>query len=215
MKILALADVHGNENALYKASDWIRKHRPDAVVLAGDITHFGPEAWAERFVRALVDQDVTVLGVPGNCDPPEVSSAIERGGGISLHEKRVKVGSVVFAGVGGSNPTPFPTLYSRGEEELRTAVEGLLKDVDVFVSHAPPWGKNDVAHRVGGHTGSKELARLLEEWRPKVVVTGHIHEARGVQEEDGIVYINPGKAGAGNGGWVEVEHGEKARAVLL
>ena len=215
MKILALADVHGNMNASYKAREWIEAHDVELVVIAGDITHFGPAEWAEEFVRSIAGFGVKVLGVPGNCDPPEVSDAIEKGGGISLHERRIDLEGISFAGVGGSNPTPFPTLYERQDKELAGAVEHLMNDLDVFVSHAPPKGRNDKA-MFGGHVGSRELSDIIGRWPPRMVITGHIHEARGILQEERTVFMNPGKAGSGKAGLVEICRGEeRPRAVLL
>ncbi|MDG6220200.1 MAG: metallophosphoesterase family protein [Candidatus Thermoplasmatota archaeon] len=214
MKLLALSDIHGNESVLYWARELVQQHSPNIIALAGDITHFGPPQWAEGFVRGLRKLGPMVVGVPGNCDPPEVARSIELGGGVSLHDRRVELEGLVFAGVGGSDPTPFHTLYERDEKEFRKALEGMMSGVDVFVSHAPPMGKNDFSNFSGVHAGSPVLAEILEQHRPNVVITGHIHEARGIIEEKGIVYINPGKAGDGNAGMVEIVGG-KVRALLL
>jgi len=66
------------------------------------------------------------------------------------------------------------------------------EDVDIVISHGPPWKHGDkVIHqtKIDGtplvepfvrHTGSKVLFNRLLELQPKLVVTGHIHESAGV-----------------------------------
>ncbi|KAI9837678.1 MAG: hypothetical protein M1837_002720 [Sclerophora amabilis] len=51
---------------------------------------------------------------------------------------------------------------------------------DVLVSHAPPRGLLDQALN-GRHLGCDGLKSAVERTRPRLVVCGHVHEARGVQ----------------------------------
>ena len=67
MKLLALSDLHGDyshvESILDKAGDI------DAVLIAGDITDFGPD---EKALELLGMFKIPVLAVPGNCDNPSL-----------------------------------------------------------------------------------------------------------------------------------------------
>ena len=67
MKLLALSDLHGDyshvESIIDKAGDI------DAVLIAGDITDFGPD---EKALELLGMFKVPVLAVPGNCDNPSL-----------------------------------------------------------------------------------------------------------------------------------------------
>jgi uncharacterized protein len=55
----------------------------------------------------------------------------------------------------------------------------LLKNLNnvIIVSHAPPYGYLDKT--IVGPRGSKILLRIIKKYKPKLVLCGHIHEAKG------------------------------------
>ena len=82
-------------------------------------------------------------------------------------------------------------LQGRGGEEERSFdpnpnFDPIPKqEVDVLVTHGPVRG------RVDGGMGCGDLAwRVQNEIRPRAVVSGHIHHARGLVQEGGITYAN-------------------------
>ncbi len=219
MRILCLSDVHGSASASYLAREWIDLYDVDAVVIAGDITHFGPPEWAEKFIRSIASTGVKVMGVHGNCDPPEVEGSIEKGGGVSLHRKKHVWMGVSFAGFGGGNPMPFPTMTWSSEEKIDAemkkmdgAIGGGGDSVDVLVTHVPPLGILDRTF-MGTHGGSRSVLEAVKRWKPSLVVSGHIHEARGVENVEGTVFVNPGPAAKNYGALIELmsETGEKGK----
>jgi Icc-related predicted phosphoesterase len=82
----------------------------------------------------------------------------------------------------------------------------------VMALHAPPKGIND---RTGSglNVGSEAVLRMVNEFRPKAVLSGHIHEDRGVVHRDGTLFLNPGAAKDGNSALLDL--GDEVRAVLL
>lgn len=64
-------------------------------------------------------------------------------------------------------------------------------DTQVIVSHGPPLGHGDLVLR-GEHVGSRALLdRMRQLPALKLVVTGHIHEARGSYETaEGVTVVN-------------------------
>lgn len=72
-------------------------------------------------------------------------------------------------------------------------------DLDVLVTHTPPWGILDKWEHYapgGGHLGSEAISRHLtrcqyEGKMPKAHLFGHIHESNGYNREtDGIIFSN-------------------------
>lgn len=47
---------------------------------------------------------------------------------------------------------------------------------------------------MGGHIGSSDLLQMVKKNRPRLVISGHVHESPGVMRSDGIVFVNPGPA---------------------
>ncbi len=199
MKLLVISDIHGRQKVVDWTNTRIKKYDIDAVLILGDITQFGPMSWAEEFLKSL---DAPGYAIPGNCDPPATTQFIEKGG-TSLHGKKVELGGYTLIGVGGSNPTIFETPNEMSEEEICDLVSPLMEREVVLVSHAPPYGVNDVPPS-GSHTGSTCLRDLVDEFEPRAVLSGHIHEARGVVREGSTVFMNPGAAKDGYAGIMEL-----------
>lgn len=74
MKLLGITDLHGSLRAL----DRILAHAGpvDAILLGGDITHFGTPDDAETVVRLARDAAATVVAVAGNCDSADIDERL-------------------------------------------------------------------------------------------------------------------------------------------
>lgn len=201
MKLLALSDLHGDyshvESICKKAGDF------DAVMIAGDITNFGPD---EKALELLAMFTVPVLAVPGNCDNPSLLNVLEKNA-ISLHNTVHTLEGLKFFGLGGSNPTPFNTPFELSEKKIGEYVGVLLSKLNglngktVLLSHAPPFNTTDRVER--GNIGSEALARFLG--RIDLIVCGHIHEARGSVCVKGTCVVNPGAASKGLGAVITIK----------
>lgn len=201
MRILHVTDLHGAGRCVEESRAWAEAYAPDLFLVTGDITNFGPPAYAQKLLEGF---PCRTLALPGNCDPPEVLALLEELG-VSLHGRREEVAGETLVGLGGSSPTPFRTPFELAEEEMESALRSLMIPGAILATHAPPRGYVDVVPG-GHHAGSRAVRRLAEEFRPKAVLCGHIHEARGVEGE-GPVCVNPGPAFRGQGAVVDVEEG--------
>lgn len=66
---------------------------------------------------------------------------------------------------------------------------------DIVVTHGPAHGILDQVKMLGSpnrgdHVGCKALRKKLEEIKPKLHISGHIHEGRGVQINGETTYVN-------------------------
>jgi len=192
MKILLASDLHGSENAVAVILAAIDGMTPDVFVACGDVTNFGPTTFATDFLR---DVSVKTFAVPGNCDPPELVDDLEAMG-VNLHGKRAEFGGKTFIGLGASNSPPFDTMFELSEDDIARMLEPIMEKGAILVSHPPPLGLCDVA-RDGSHAGSSAVRTLVDKFQPRLVLSGHIHEARGVHRGKTTV-VNAGMAARGN-----------------
>lgn len=165
MRILAFAD----EPAHAPIADLIAAHRPELIVLLGDLE----PAWTED----LAAVELPKLGVLGNHDAEDALTAI---GAEDLQLRRVEVGGRSFSGFGGS---PRYSLDGDNEwtEEEAAELVGRLPAADVLLTHSPPAGVNDDPGDPV-HRGSPALREWVERQRPAWLLHGHTlpHPARRV-----------------------------------
>jgi Icc-related predicted phosphoesterase len=174
MKLLALSDLHGEEEVLDRLRALSARGGYDAVLFCGDLTNRGPASYAAE----AVSQFPRTYSVFGNMDTPEVIDALRQSGTL-IHGKKVKLGEWNLVGLGGSNETPFGTPTELSEEEIESTLN--KADVDEFsivLSHPPPYGVFDEVGN-GMHAGSKSVRKMVEEKRPILLICGHIHEHEG------------------------------------
>ncbi len=208
MKFLVLSDIHCKERVITWANDLAREHQVDAFLILGDITHFGPPSWADEFLSKL---DRPSYAVPGNCDPNGTIDEIGKHG-TCLHGKNMEIGGRTFGGWGGANLTIFNTPFEMPEEEILEGLRPIMEPDMVLFTHCPPYSYNDFTH-TRRHAGSTAIKSLVDEFRPAAVVSGHVHENRGIIEENGILYMNPGAAKNGFSALLEVD--DRTRGTLL
>ena len=118
----------------------------------------------------------------------------------------MEVGGRTFVGLGGSNPTPFGTPFELSEAEIERTLRPVMEPDAILVSHPPPKGVVDVVHS-GEHVGSTAVRRIVEEFRPPLVLCGHIHEARGIATLGPTTIVNPGPARMGHSALVDIDGG--------
>jgi len=220
LNILAISDIHGNENnRLYS---YLSNNKIDLLIISGDITNFGPVDFVEYFINKLHDYGPEIYAIPGNCDPEGVEGKIIDSNGVSIHNTVIECENLVIYGFGGSNPTPFDTPGEVDEDTLYKSIKAVLESKDInsvkksteefpygkipiLVTHAPP--KNTEADKIsdGSHVGSESVRRIIEEYKPNLNLCGHIHEAMAMDMLGDTVIINPGMLEEGYGCLIQID----------
>jgi Icc-related predicted phosphoesterase len=187
MLILASADLHGSRPVYRWVAAQARRHRPQAIVLAGDLFGF-PDGFdsveaAQADDAAALERELSGLGIPvlyiaGNDDFIDWHASGD--GFTDLHARRACVAGQAFVGyhftppfVGSCHEKPAAAIA----DDLR-ALEPLLDSRTVLVTHGPPrespaGGPGSWPHPDGG------LARLLERRPVRAHIHGHSHAAFG------------------------------------
>lgn len=171
MKILVVAD----EESKYLWDFYERKKLAgvDLILSAGDVS-------ADYLSFLTTMYAIPVLYVHGNHDdkyemrPPE--------GCICIEDDIYVYQGVRILGLGGSmRYRPGANQYTDGQ--MRSRVRKLWlklfrhKGFDILLTHAPAYQIND--GRDLPHQGFREFVRLLEKYRPRFFIHGHVHMSYG------------------------------------
>jgi Icc-related predicted phosphoesterase len=208
MKILAISDLHGK---IHKALNlYLMNNKIDLIVIAGDITHFGPAELAEDILNDISSHNIPIVVVPGNCDPKRIHSQLENSKAINVHGKSTTIRNVGICGFGGSNITPFNTPMEFGEVEIYEALDKIMlqmkdQDVQILVTHAPPYNTKADKLPNGEHVGSESIRKIIVDHMPDLCICGHIHEAQSIDKLDDTIILNPGEISTGGACLIDIE----------
>ena len=206
MRLLCITDIHGNKQTFEKILH--AEPQPDVLIIGGDFTDFGTPREAEDLLDLALLHCPTTLAVAGNCDSAPIDDMLARRG-VSLHRRGVEIDDIAFFGLSAMPPWRGD-MYEFTEAQL----DGFLAEGYghvwghtrfVLVSHPPP--RNTVVDRnaSGQHVGSTAVRNWIEKVGPALVVCGHIHEARGLDQINGTKIVNCGPSRKGYYAVVDVD----------
>lgn len=207
MKILAISDLHGLFPKVPEC---------DLLLIAGDLCPDrlrGQTMWAQHYpdqqgqwLRTIFDPWVSgrttatqnIVAVAGNHDwylqiGTDASAYTVQCPYRMLQDAMTLSQDLVIWGTPWSNKF-CDWAFMKKPEELESVYRKIPKDVDIIVSHQPPYGYGDYAPMPNTdgdrHVGSKELLKTIERVRPRAVVCGHIHGGYGRYQHKGIPIYN-------------------------
>lgn len=186
VRVLAVSDIHGSQSGFLAIREFIEDNEPDIIIIAGDITHFGPAEWARKLLNSI---RIPAIAVNGNCDTGDVIQLLMEHPSGLLNRSRMFKGLDIMG-----MAYPFP--------------KGLEPEFppDIVVAHVPPRGCNDYVPGPG-NIGDDDLKDFVLRHRPKLVLSGHVHESPGIVDLEGIICINPGPAKDGCGAVIDIADG--------
>lgn len=202
MRIVCVSDTHGYHELT---------HVPDGDILvhAGDVCRHGGLEDVEEFNRWLGRlphrHKVVICGNHDWCfqeKPAEARARITNA--VYLEDSGCEIEGLTFY---GSPWTPLfcDWAFMLSEEDLAKKWAAIPHGVDVLITHGPPHGILDFTNRKE-HAGSRPLFDRVFEVKPRLHVFGHIHEAAGRAEIEGITFVNAStKMGSGSGVTVELD----------
>jgi Icc-related predicted phosphoesterase len=199
MKLLAVADLHGSQYRLNLVLDNVKTYTPDLVVVCGDITQFGPGELATSFLNQL---PVKTLAIPGNIDTFDVEQGIQASSATDIHLKLVVINGVTFMGIGREMPSRLADI-AIADGTTQKHLRDLLLPSSVLITHVPPYKIQDKMF-LGSHGGSKELRSLVDTYKPRLVLCGHIHEDPGVTVSGTTTVVNCSLGKRTEGALVEI-----------
>ncbi|MDD6038457.1 MAG: metallophosphoesterase family protein [bacterium] len=175
MKILALADVESKALWDFLDKDYIRTI--DLILAAGDLK---PDYLEYLTTFASAD----ILYVRGNHDRTHGKRSPQ--GCICLEDTIYNFHGIRILGLGGSiRYKPGPDQYT--EQEMENRIKKLHRQLkknkgfDILLTHSPGKGLGDSDDIT--HTGFSCFTKLLDDYRPKYMIHGHVHMNYGVNVE--------------------------------
>lgn len=193
LKILAAADIHGDSSISKKLANKAKKEKVDLVLLCGDLTMFNKET--KNIIKPFIEKKLKLLLIPGNHDSLATTDFLAEFYGVkNIHGYSVQYKDIGIFGCGGGNFGLSKMTEKQIEETLEKAHKG-VKDLKkkIMVTHMHAEG---TLSEFSGFKGSKSIRKAIEKFKPDIVLSGHIHEAEGIEEKVGKTkIINVGRKG--------------------
>ncbi|MEK6892737.1 MAG: metallophosphoesterase family protein [Nanoarchaeota archaeon] len=193
LRVLAAADLHGDSRLAKKLAIMAEEEKVDLVVLCGDLL-----GWAETkdIIKPFKEKNKKVLIVPGNWDSFATTDFIAATYGIkNIHGYSAVYENIGFFGAGGaigpgqgriSEKELFNTL-----KKAHMGIAGIEKKI--MVTHMHP---SKSISECSGISGSESITKAIKQFKPDILLHGHIHEAGGMEEKIGKTrVINVGREG--------------------
>lgn len=190
MKIVCVSDTHARHRHFTTPPG-------DVLIHAGDIMNCGYKIGEIKdFNEWLADQpQARKVVIAGNHDRLFESSL--RGQELLTNATYLENSGTTINGVTfwGSPAQPefcnWAFNYKRGEEIARIWSR-IPYNIDVLITHGPPFGILDWTKPGNGSLGCQDLKRRVQEIKPKLHVFGHIHGGYGVfgEYDGGTIFAN-------------------------
>lgn len=191
-RIVCISDTHN-------AHDEITVPDGDILIHAGDATNQGSlgefvafNDWFEKLPHKYK------IFVAGNHDllfedAPRETIKFVLPNAIYLQDSFVEIENLKFYGAPWQ-PRFFDWAFNlnRGAE-LAAKWKLIPNDVDVLITHGPPFGVLDAAPRrdlPDENVGCEELIKVVTGIKPKLHVFGHIHHSYGTTKKFGVQFAN-------------------------
>lgn len=178
MKILHISDTHGQHRQLTALPE------ADVIVHSGDFTFAGTIEEATDFMDWFCDlpykYKVFIAGNHGHCLYEAELEGLDNNT-YYLCNSSIEIEGIKFHGV------PM-FMGDMSENRYVEYIASIPNDIDVLITHQPPMGIMDLSRKI--HYGEQLLLRQVRINPPKLHLFGHIHDAYGQMEEDGVIYSN-------------------------
>jgi len=180
-KILVASDIHGNAAISESLAIKAEKNNADLVILAGDLTG---SLESSGFIHPFKKRNQKVLFVPGNWD----SSA-----DASLMSDFYKIRNIdgYYASYEGVDIIGVGNPDFRLKLNEKNTLDRLAKNFEkvknkpstkILVSHLHA---ANTLPEFSGFRGEKSLLKAINYFQPDIFISGHIHEAEGLEQKIG------------------------------
>lgn len=198
LKILAFSDLHGDRNLLEQLANQAEKEKADVVIIGGDFSPRDSLDTAPPYlVSSFTKKGKKVLIVHGNHESEATIKMLENVYGLkAIHGDYAAFEDIGIFGCGGANISPFASSEEEMFETLKQGFEKIKnKTTKIMVTHSHPSGT--IMEKFSRMVpGSVAVRKAIDQFKPDIVICGHVHEAQGIEETIGKTrIINVAKTG--------------------
>ena len=187
-RILAVSDIHGDSKLVEKLAKKARDENVDIIIIAGDLTLF--EQSTKNIIGPFIRENKEVMIIPGNHETMSTIKTLTETYSKTKHIHGYSVKKDDLGIFGAGYDSAIGPFWIEDEEIFKTLKKGhdKIKDIKkkIMVTHTPPKGG---ISEFTGIEGSKAVEKAIKEFKPDVLITGHIHEAGGLQEKIGKTIV--------------------------
>lgn len=199
MQIVAISDTHNkHDDILYNEYlNEIPDHENSIIFHGGDMTQQGTLNEVIDFLKwydSLNFKHKVVIA--GNHDwifetSPGIIENILARDFPSIHYLNDSGVTLEGINIWGSPVQPWfhNWAFNRWPDQIKKHWDIIPDNTHIIVTHGPPYLKGDTV-RHGEHVGCKFLLERIEEIKPVLSISGHIHEAYGETSNEHTVFFN-------------------------
>lgn len=188
MKICFISDTHGKHKLLSTMPE------ADVIAFTGDFSMSGSQCELELFLdwfSGLLQYKEKIF-IAGNhdfiCEKPDIVRKLVPDNVTYLFDESITIDGIKFYGTPWK-PRFCNWAFNLSEDELTKKYNLIPDDVDILLTHTPPFGILDIT--INRYlTGSSSLLKKINEIKPKISAFGHIHEAYGVTNVYDTTFVN-------------------------
>jgi len=182
-KILAVGDIHGDTGLVKRLAEKAVKENVDLVILAGDLTF--AEQSTKNLIGPFVKAKKQILIIPGNHESNATIDFLSEmyPDTKNIHGYSIKKNNLGIFGA-GANDVGINMIKDSEIFDLLKKGHEYIKDSEkkIMVTHMHPRGSKA---EFSGFLGSKAVRKAVKEFQPNILITAHIHEAAGIEEQIG------------------------------
>lgn len=178
LRILAAADIHGDVDIAKKLAEKAKKGKVDLVILAGDLSGYYEENG--KVLEPFIKEKQKIAFVPGNWESTK-EHLVLKSFAKSLDNYYITCGDVAIAGTSWKSGLNYEDL-----ENLKANFKRMKPNKKILVSH---WHASGTLAEFSGFKGDKFLRKAVEELKPDLLISAHIHEAEGIEDKIGKTRI--------------------------
>jgi Icc-related predicted phosphoesterase len=182
-KILAVGDIHGDTGLVKRLAEKAVKENVDLVILAGDLTF--AEQSTKNLIGPFIKAKKQVLLIPGNHESNATIDFLSEmyPNTKNIHGYSFKKDNLGIFGAGAADvginmikDSEIFNLLKKGHEYVKDS------EKKIMVTHMHPRGSKA---EFSGFPGSIAVKKAIKEFHPDFLITAHIHEAAGLEENIG------------------------------